>query len=73
MGPRVREDGSGDSRRGGGPSAESTICVESPAGRKTRVRGRTCRRGKGFLRGRDCRRYGHSFVRDRDLDDDYCD
>ena len=26
MGPRVREDGSGDSRRGGGPSTESSVC-----------------------------------------------
>ena len=41
--------------------------------RKARVHGRTCRRGKGVLRGRDCRRYGNIFVRDRDLDDDYCD
>ena len=41
--------------------------------RKARVRGRTCRLGKGVLRGRDCRPCGHSFVRDRDLDDYYCD
>ena len=41
--------------------------------RKARVHGRTCRRGKGVLRGRDYQRYGNSFVRDRDLDDDYCD
>ena len=35
--------------------------------RKTRVR------GKGVFRGRDCRHCGNRFVRDRDLDDDYCD
>ena len=60
MSPSVREDGSGDSRSGGGPSAESTICV-LPA-QKHRVRGRTCRRWKGVLRGRDCRRCGNSLV-----------
>ena len=30
--------------------------------RKARVCGRTCRRGKGVLRGRDCRRCGHSIA-----------
>ena len=48
MGSRVREDGSGDSRRDGG-----SLC------RKSCRRGRTCRRGRDILRGRDCRRYGN--------------
>ena len=30
--------------------------------RKARVRGRTCRRGKGVLRVRDCRRCGNSLA-----------
>ena len=30
--------------------------------RKARVRGRTCQRGKGVLRGRDCRPCGHSLA-----------
>ena len=30
--------------------------------RKARVRVRTCQRGKGVLRGRDCRRCGNSLA-----------
>ena len=32
MGYRVREDGSGETRRDGGLCAESPVCAESPAG-----------------------------------------
>ena len=53
-----RSPDQGDSRRGG----VLAICAESPACAGARVHGRTCRHGKGVLRGQNCRRCGHSIV-----------
>ena len=71
MGSRVREDGSGDSRRDGSLCAESSVCADNPAGAESLSARKNLLARKRFPARARLPRYGNNFGGGGDLDD-YC-